>query len=345
MATNKKRYTFTFNHKRYNIFANSDKEAGRLIAERQKALESEYKLARGDMLLKDWAEECIEAYKTNMSPQTKEKFKSLVRHSISEQIGDIRLKMITPIDCQNCLNLNAGKSKSLINSVYQALKFLFRYARLNHKIAIDPTENLIKPQGTKKKRRALTREERQAILNVAPTNRSYWVYLLMMICGCRPGEAAKAKMSDISRVTDIKGRTYYVLHIRGTKTENADRKVPLPDWLYNLFKDVPEDEHISLTRNGSVHGNNWYRHFNSFAKHAGLPGDLSAYNLRHEFGTECARRGLDMRITMKLMGHATMRMTLEIYTNLESADVLDAALILNDVQPPVQPSLRLVENA
>ena len=349
MATKKKRYTFTFNHKRYNVFASSEREAGKLIEQRRKRLEKDYDLARGDMLLKDWAYECIDAYKTNMNANTKNKFEALVKHSICEPLGDMRLKTITPIDCQNCLNLNAGKSKSLINSVYQALKFLFRYAKLNHKIALDPTETLVKPHGTKKKRRALTAEERQAVLTTAPKNRSYWVYLLMMICGCRPGEAAEAKRSDISKVTDIKGRTYYILHIRGTKTEKADRKVPIPDWLYELFKDIPEDEYISITRNHGKHGHNWARHFKTFAGHAGLPNDLTAYNLRHEFGTECARRGLDVRITMKLMGHATLRMTIEIYANLETSDILDAAQILNkpddNVQVEVQPTAKLVENA
>lgn len=49
--------------------------------------------------------------------------------------------------------------------------------------------------------------------------------------------------------------------------------------------------------------------------------DLTAYNLRHEYCTELARRGVDIRITQKLMGHSSPEMTLKVYTNLSSDDI------------------------
>lgn len=331
MAKQKKRYTFTFNHKRYSVFAYNAKEAGQLIQKRRADLEKDYQLSRGDMLLKNWAAECIEVYKVNTTPKTRTDFEYIVNHNICAHIGDLRLKTITPIDCQATLNLCAGKSKSLINKVYQAFRFLFGIALTNHKIATDPTEDLKKPAGTQKARRALTKDERGRVLSVCVTDRRYHVYLLMMLCGCRPREAAKVKKSDITDVMTIKGKVH-LLHIRGTKTKLSDRKVPMPDMLYDLIKDLPDDEFISLTSRGTPYANNWSSYWRTFEKAADLPSDLCAYCLRHEFATECARRNIDIRVTAKLMGHSTISMT-AIYTNLAENDILSVAEALNVHEP------------
>jgi hypothetical protein len=55
---------------------------------------------------------------------------------------------------------------------------------------------------------------------------------------------------------------------------------------------------------------------------------------------------------MKLMGHSTIAMTAEVYTNLQSQDILQSAAKLNevhnegeDVLPPVLPKSKSVGNA
>ena len=56
--------------------------------------------------------------------------------------------------------------------------------------------------------------------------------------------------------------------------------------------------------------------------------DLVPYCLRHEYCTELARQGSDIRIAQKLMGHSDIKLTANIYTNFNSDDVLTAAKIL-----------------
>ncbi|MCH4006323.1 MAG: site-specific integrase [Eubacterium sp.] len=134
----------------------------------------------------------------------------------------------------------------------------------------------------------------------------------------------------------------------------------MPDELYDLIKAVPPEEYISVTRNHGKHGQNWSRQFRTFCEHAKITADdLSAYNLRHEYGTECARSGLDVRVTMRLMGHSSIKMTAEVYTNLEDSDVLSSVSTLRhvrsgvhpgspsdqDVHPPVHPKSKAVGNA
>ena len=350
MPSKKKRFTFTFNGKRYSVFASSPKEAGLRIAERQKELKEGVRLSGGSMLFQTWATQYLEVYKTSLKPDSYQSYVRVV-NQLCKQIGDLPLKAITPLDCQRAINAFSGKSKSYIRNLRRSLKEILQSAVDNKKIKESPAENIVMPTGYRSTRRALTADEREKVLQLASTNRRYYAYLLMMLCGCRPAEASEVKRSDISDVTGMDGQIYHLLHIRGTKTKNADRKVPMPDMLYDLLKDIPPDEYITPTLKGTKHGP-WNQVFKKFAKKAGISEELQPYNLRHEFCTECARRGVDVRVAMKLMGHSTIAMTAEVYTNLQSNDILQSAALLNevhndnsDVHPPVHPKSKAIGNA
>lgn len=53
------------------------------------------------------------------------------------------------------------------------------------------------------------------------------------------------------------------------------------------------------------------------------------YNLRHEYCTNLARKGIDIRTAQKLMGHANISITANIYTNLTNDDILAAGKLLD----------------
>ena len=54
--------------------------------------------------------------------------------------------------------------------------------------------------------------------------------------------------------------------------------------------------------------------------------DLVPYCLRHEYCTDLARKGVDIRIAQRLMGHATITMTANIYTNLTVDDTITSVI-------------------
>ena len=261
------------------------------------------------------------------------------------------IKDITPLDLQQVLNQQEGKSKTQINEVYQALRFLFKHAVENHLRADDPTLFLQKPIGRHNARRALTRTEREAVLNVASTDKRYYLYLLMLLCGCRPSEAAECKGSDIKVIDNCP-----MLHIRGTKTALSDRLVPLPDRLYLLIKDTPRTAYIASTRNGNPLTINRSRLWDSFKRQLNLymgcrvyrhqlvppyplAPDLVPYCFRHEYCSELARRGVDIRTAQKLMGHSDVTLTANIYTHVDTSDIVAAAELINLSDPVSDPNL------
>ena len=346
----KYKYTssFTYEGRRYYIHADTKADLAVRKAMKLRDLEEGRVTVTGSMSVTAWTYRAIETYKTNQKEITRKKYVNRVRHCILEHIGDMQLKSVKPLHCQNVLNLQQGNSKAQINEVYNALQFIFKKAVANNLILSNPAENIEKPAGTRTRRRAITEHEREHILRVAVTDRRYYLYLLMLLCGCRPEEAAEAKGMDIS-----KKQGYPILHIRGTKTVNADRYVPIPADLYTLIKGTPRNDYIACYSTGEkIKEINRSRVWNSFKRQLNismgcklyrnalvppfpLAPDLVPYCLRHTYCTDLARKGVDIRMAQKLMGHSDISLTANIYTNFDDSDVIKSAEILSDVTPSV----------
>lgn len=330
---------FSLNGKRYQFKGKTKKEVHQKASAKLDALLT---VTGSDMLLADWSRICIDTYKTGQKVETRRIFQAKVDRCILRELGQLPLSKITPLDCQRTLNMLTGYSKSYINDIYQALRFLFGKAYVCGHIPSDPTVPLVKPAGKQKDhRRALTSDEQDLVLSEARKDRLYYLYLLMLQCGCRPSEAAECKGSDIETVQK-NGKFYHLLHIRGTKTAQADRRVPLPDDLYELIKSTPPDEYISCHRSGTKfnedkRNKNWDYFLRKLDLAAGavtyrnriieskIAPDLVPYMLRHTYCTNLAKKGIDIRIAQKLMGHSDIKLTANIYTHVDADDILTAA--------------------
>lgn len=342
MKNYKYRKDITVNGKRYIIRANSARELAEKEVKKRIQIEKNEVVVAPSMTLSAWAEQCVETYKTNQKDITREKFVLRMNSCILREIGSMRLVDIKPLHCQRVLNMQAGKSKRHINEIYQIMQFLFRHAVANSLMPTNPAEHITKPHGTASHRRALTASERRVFINVGLRDRRYILYMLMLFCGCRTGEAANAMGKDIMILSN--GRP--ALHIRGTKNTNADRLVPIPAALYEVIRDTPPNEYIAQTEKGNRITENYrIRLWKSFCRQLNiemgckvyrnalvppypLAPDLVPYCLRHEFCTDLARRGVDVRIAQKLMGHSDIKLTANIYTNLNKDDITEISDML-----------------
>lgn len=336
MSKYKHRKRFTYQGKTYNVYANTLEELGEKKARKIAELKLERSKTFTDVTVRDWTEKCIETYKTGQAEITRKKYVARVEHCILSHIGDMRVKDVTPIHCQQVLNLQRGNSKSQIREVANALKFIFSHAVFNGIIDKDPTIMLNKPKGTYTPRRSLSRFECMAVDEIARTERKYYCFLLMLYCGCRPMEACDCKGSDLYMANDQP-----ILHIRGTKTKNADRNVPIPSYLWSVIKNTPKHEYISVYSNGNKitpenRGRLWRTFWRQMNLWAGtetyrnqliepyiIPKDITPYCLRHTYCTDLARRGVDIRIAQKLMGHSEISLTANVYTHVEDEDLIN----------------------
>jgi integrase len=234
-------------------------------------------------------------------------------------------------------------SKSHITKLYQDLKFIFEKAKKNKYIFDNPAEDLVLPKGSVKKRRSITEEERKHFLSVSENDNRFMLFLLMLYCGCRPSEAIRCVGDDISIMDGVP-----MLHIRGTKTEYSDRFVPIPDILYDRISATEKDSPVSPNEAGKHHDASSYKRLynrlrrelnismgckvyrNALVEPYPLDPDFIPYYFRHTYCTDLQRAGVDVRIAQRLMGHASIEITANIYTHVDIRDIINVSQQIND---------------
>ena len=200
-----------------------------------------------------------------------------------------------------------------------------------------------KPKGYSGSHRAITDTERAAILEVARTHKhGLWVKL-MLFCGLRTGETARVKVCHF----DFEKK---LLYVDGTKTENAQRMVPVPEEILKevkVLKKEPFDYLFTNETGRPIYPHNRGRMWKSFKKalHVQMGGrlykdaivppclvaeDLVPYCLRHTFCTDLQDAGVSINVARDLMGHSDISMTAKIYTHTTDRAIEGAAALLKE---------------
>ena len=274
--------------------------------------------------VREWTEEAVRLYKSNLSDKSMRDYKSQLRANIFCYIGERPIEDITPEIVQETLNKQRGKSNRQISMVYQILRFIFRTAKRAKVIPVDPSVDLVKPHGKRKHaRRALTDDERAAFLSVTSDlgpSHPLFLFVLMYHTGLRPSEVIRLKGRDVMK---IDGKD--VLHVRGEKTDSADRYVPLPSFLVDLVSGTRSDSLVVRKKEHMFDKNDYDnagRMLRRRMKKAGINSDFCPYMLRHDYCTRLKKQGVSLRDAQYLMGHSKISITAEIYTHVTAEDVL-----------------------
>ena len=327
----------TIEGKRYFVHGDTEAEVAAKLALKIRDVE-EGRVVSGSMSVANWTKRCLDVYKPNVSERYRKEMELRIGKHILAEIGDLPLKSVKPLQCQEILNNQIGMSKSHITKLHQEMLFIFDKAVANQLILKNPAVECVKPSGTKGQRRSLTETERRHLLAVCEDDDRFVFFLLMLFCGCRPGEAMEAEGRDISILDGIP-----TLHIRGTKTENADRIVPIPADLYARVKDAEPFQKLAANSAGHKHTASSYKRLVNALKRAlnismgarvyrnkivppyPLAADFTPYMLRHTYCTDLQKNGVDVRAAQKLMGHADIRTTANIYTHQDNETFIQAA--------------------
>ena len=194
----------------------------------------------------------------------------------------------------------------------------------NEFVEKNPVIGCILPSGITTTRRAITAEERSAILAVCKYHPAGLYILFMLYCGIRPHEAACIQGKDVNG---------NILHVRGTKSSDADRYIPIPEVLRKVLPEIGAEEYLikSLSGVSPIKESHRRKMWNSFKKELGryidVADDLVPYCLRHTYCTDLQDAGIPINVARELMGHSTIVLTSKIYTH-HSQKTFDNALEL-----------------
>lgn len=269
-----------------------------------------------DTLFGVYATEWFDNYKRPfLSNSTRRIRVSQMNHYVLPAFGEKRLRAITRMDCQQFANSLAEMAPVAVSTIYGMLRSIIRQAVADGILSRDVTEG-VKIRGTdgKRSKRPLTPEERAAFERIAENDISI---ALLYYTGMRNGEMRALLWSDI----DLRSR---MIHItkglddagRPTNAKNkySHRSVPIPARLAEILQS--RQQLPSAPVSGIRSGSDMRRHFKQVLASEKLDPMISPHYLRHNFITLMWENGVDVVTTSKLVGHASIRETAEIYTHL-----------------------------
>lgn len=298
------------------------------------------------MKLKTYIEDLLAA--ENLRASTLATYRSVLKNHIGPTIGELEIEAIRPVDTRaffaDLYRRNVGVGA--IDMVYRLLSKTFRAAVAEQTIDRSPMTTIKRPKLTRSELAPPTREELDAIVaRIQPRYRA--MTLVMAWCGLRVGEAAGLRVEDwdpTSRRLLIRQQSarYGVGEL---KTDASRRTVYAPLFVAealerHLLQYPPVDGRLFSTRVGNwITNDSYYTVFRSACRRAKVR-NFHPHELRHHAVSAMVRSGASVRAIQRQAGHATSKMTLEVYSHVNEQDLADIADRLDEQNgnPPSEPA-------
>lgn len=328
--------------KRRQQYFNKLQECRKWLADAQFENEHGNINASSSMTVDAWFEYWIKEIKEKtVRWSTLSIYKERYNNNIKEVIGQMIISEVKPMHCQNVLNVmdNKGYAGASMDRAKVTMSVMFSDAFENGLISSNPITKSVKcPKKKNKNTRVLTLEEQKKFLEVAKKSVNYNHFLFILQTGVRSSELRGLKWNDI----DFQNR---IIHIRRNvthdsnnsrfiigelKTSSGQRDIPMTKTAYEVLMELKKQkekrkqkvisfefaDHVFLNRNGKLLPNsNYDRYLARLCEKAGIE-KISMHTLRHTFATRCIESGMKPKTLQKILGHANITMTMDLYVHV-----------------------------
>jgi len=298
------------------------------------------------MKLKTYIEDLLAA--ENLRTSTQATYASVLKNHIAPTIGQLEIEAIRPVDTRAFFAdlYRRGVGLGSIDMCYRLLSKTFRAAVAEQTVGHNPMATVKRPKLTRSELSPPTQEELSAIVAaIQPRYRA--MTLVMAWCGLRVGEAAGLRVEDWDPTT----RRLYIRQqsarygVGELKTDASRRVVFAPVFVAealakHLLQFPPVDGRLFSTRVGNwITNDSYYTVFRSACRRAKVR-DFHPHELRHHAVSAMVRSGASIKAIQRQAGHATSKMTLEVYSHINDQDLEDIAARLDEQngKPPSEPA-------
>lgn len=282
------------------------------------------------------------------SDATLESYRTALNRDILPVFGDRNIRAIQARDLQDYVDKYAGKSQTKITYITATLNGVLKLACTERIIQRNPFEDVEKPAAKEAaEKRALTEEEREQVIRVSKEHPKGAYIACMYYLGARPGEIRGLQWGDfdwkrglvhIQRDIDYKKKGEN--KVGALKNAKSNRWVPVPKDLKEILLPL-KGEYDSFVFVGERNGNHlakstadrlWIELMKECGMVTALPTGANGYResdirskykaiitphcMRHNYVTMCWEKGVDVYTASKLVGHKSIKTTMDIYTHL-----------------------------
>jgi integrase len=332
-------------------------ECARLIA----ALQGGTYLEPAKITLAVHMERWIEHVRSQVSPKTFERYCGVVRGNILPALGAVLLTKLQPaqISGMYAKALEAGRKDGKGGLSPASVLYMHRLLKQALAVAVtewrllprNPADPIKAPRLKRKKMRALDTAETATLLETARPYRLFVPIMLAVTCGLRRGEicalrwrnvrlSGEAQLSIIGSTEQTKAGTreketkagqartvaltaLAIEELRRHKTRQAEEFLRLGVRQTDDMYVVAQADGQPLKPNSLTH------EFARFIVGTVLPR-IRFHDLRHSHATHLLASGVHPKITQERLGHATVAITLDLYSHVMPGMQADAASRVDD---------------
>lgn len=301
----------------------------------------------GDRRLSELRPSDVQGLYTDMATLTSEEWDGRRRQSCVQERGADATKENGGKKTGRQKARNRQLSPRTIRITHTVLSAALKQAVSWGELPRNPAAGAKLPKVQRREMHALSSEQAASFQKAAAANRHGVLFMFALATGMRPSEYLALRWKDV----DFKAGTMTVQRVvlstgaRGTfadpKTDRSRRTIPLPastvkalreHRLQSKFKG-PDDLVFPGEDGQPLDAHNLaQRHFKPLAKAAGLPEGFRLYDLRHSCATLLLAAGINPKVVSERLGHASIKLTLDVYSYVlpniqqEAAAKLDAIL-------------------
>jgi integrase len=312
--------------------------------------------------VRQWLEQWLETVRAEVSPKTHERYGEIVRNFLIPAFGNVALTKLVPAQIQAAYNTWAaggrrdgkpgGLSPQTRRHIHRILRTALSRAVEQQVLARNPAD-VFKKRLPKVERPALltlTADQSARLLEAIAHSRVYWPVLLALSTGMRRGEILAVRWKNVDlergtlRVMESLEQTKAGLRFKAPKS-GRHRAITLPAYaieeLRRLKRQQAEgllalgvrqtgDTLLCSRSDGEPHSPLSLTY--EFARFMGRLKDLPRvrfHDLRHSHATQLLASGVHPKIASERLGHASVGITLDLYSHVTDTMQSDAALKLD----------------
>lgn len=341
---------------RRTVYGRTRAEVLDKLRQLRRSQEAGVDLAAPPRTLGRWLSEWLTEVKATdgTRPSTLDRYRQVVDVHLVPGLGALRIDKVSARDVHRFLvGLRETRSAGTVAKVHAVLRAALSDAVRFDLVARNVAKSVKVPATAAAERRVPTPEQITALFTAAQGDRYAEVLVLAVSLGLRRGELLGLRWSDV----DLDNRFLVVrttiqrsggeLRVTEPKTRRSARRIQLPIVAVRAL----ERQRIRQARERLAAGPAWHddgwvfastigtpveprnlnRRFTELRTEAGLDW-LHLHDLRHACGTYLIAHGVDLRTVMEILGHSTIRLTMDTYAHVldrqlsDAADAMDRAL-------------------